>query len=150
MGVATISWQELMRFKRTFTEPVPKSREKSFQKAGIVTFNGRAVFTGSTSLKVEENESLEGRHILIATGAKPVKLNIPGEEYLITSDQFLELDKLPDRIVFVGGGYISFEFAHVAARAGVKTVTIIHRGKRPLNHFDPDLVDRLVQASRDL
>src|SRR3712207_7685152 len=49
---------------------------------------------------------------------------------IITSDQFLEFgeDHLPDRIVFVGGGYISFEFAHIAARAGAK-VTILHRGK---------------------
>jgi glutathione reductase (NADPH) len=58
-------------------------------------------------------------------------------------------NNLPDRIVFVGGGYISFEFAHIAARAGAK-VTIIHRGKQPLEHFDPDLVNRLVQRSRDI
>ena len=58
-------------------------------------------------------------------------------------------DNLPDRIVFVGGGYISFEFGHIAARAGAK-VTILHRGKQPLEHFDPDLVNRLVQRSRDI
>ena len=80
-----------------------------------------------------------------------MNLNIPGSENIITSDQFLELrdNNLPDRIVFVGGGYISFEFAHIAARAGAK-VTIIHRGKQPLEHFDPDLVNRLVQRSRDI
>ena len=45
-----------------------------------------------------------------------MNLNIPGSENIITSDQFLELrdNNLPDRIVFVGGGYISFEFAHIA------------------------------------
>src|SRR3712207_5628130 len=70
---------------------------------------------------------------------------------IITSDQFLEFgeDHLPDRIVFVGGGYISFEFAHIAARAGAK-VTILHRGKQPLEHFDPDLVNLLIQRSRDI
>ena len=51
--------------------------------------------------------------------------------------------------MFVGGGYISFEFAHLAARAGSK-VTILHRGKRPLEHFDPDLVNQLVQRSKDI
>ena len=51
--------------------------------------------------------------------------------------------------MFVGGGYISFEFAHIAARAGAK-VTILHRGKQPLEHFDPDLVNMLVQRSRDI
>ena len=49
----------------------------------------------------------------------------------------------------VGGGYISFEFAHVAARAGAQ-VTIVHKGVRPLEPFDADLVDRLLEATRDL
>jgi glutathione reductase (NADPH) len=49
----------------------------------------------------------------------------------------------------IGGGYISFEFAHIAARSG-SNVTILHRGKQPLEHFDPDLVNRLVQRSRDV
>lgn len=150
-GKNTINWRELMRFKRSFTEPVPESREKGFQKAGIATFHGRARFTGPTSLSVgKDDESIQGRHILISTGAKPMKLNILGEEYLTTSDKFLELDKLPERIVFVGGGYISFEFAHVAARAGVKAITIIHRGHRSLEKFDPDLVDMLVERTRNL
>lgn len=150
-GKNAINWRELMRFKRSFTEPVPESREKGFEKAGIATFHGKARFTGPTSLRVgEDNETIEGRHILIASGAKPMKLNIPVEEYITTSDQFLELDKLPERIVFVGGGYISFEFAHVAARAGVKAITIVHRGTRPLEKFDPDLVNMLVERTRKL
>ena len=92
---------------------------------------------------------LEGRHVLITTGAKPQKLNIPGEEHLTTSEQFLELDSLPRRIVFVGGGYISFEFAHISVRCGAK-VTLLHRGERPLERFEPDLVEQLVQRTREL
>jgi glutathione reductase (NADPH) len=154
-----IKWRDLIRFKRTFTDPFPKNREDGYIRAGIVPFHGHARFISPTTVKVEvhkdsnndNNTILNGRHILIATGSKPMNLNVPGSENIITSDQFLELgdDNLPDRIVFVGGGYISFEFAHIAARAGAK-VTIIHRGKRPLEHFDPDLVNRLVQRSRDI
>ena len=62
---------------------------------------------------------------------------------------FLELDQLPSRILFIGGGYIAFEFAHVAVRAGAE-VTILHRGSRPLTQFDADLVDRLVERTRAL
>jgi glutathione reductase (NADPH) len=87
--------------------------------------------------------------VLVATGAKPVKLNIPGEEHVIISDQFLELDKLPSKILFIGGGYISFEFAHIAARAGAE-VSIVHRGIRPLENFDFDLVKKLMQRTEDL
>jgi glutathione reductase (NADPH) len=59
------------------------------------------------------------------------------------------LDELPKKILFIGGGYIGFEFAHVALRAGSE-VTILHRGSRPLPRFDPDLVDALVERTREL
>jgi glutathione reductase (NADPH) len=153
-----IKWADLIRFKRTFTDPFPKSREDGYVNAGIVPFHGNARFIGPTAVKVKKVDRdnnndiiLRGKHILIATGSKPMNLNITGSESIITSDQFLELgyDNLPDRIVFIGGGYISFEFAHIAARSG-SNVTILHRGKQPLEHFDPDLVDRLVQRSRDI
>jgi pyruvate/2-oxoglutarate dehydrogenase complex dihydrolipoamide dehydrogenase (E3) component len=55
------------------------------------------------------------------------------------------LDELPAHIAFVGGGYIAFGFAHIAARAGA-LVQIFHRGTRPLKKFDPDLVAQLVQT----
>jgi len=158
-----IKWSDLIRFKRTFTEPFPEHRENGYIKAGINVFHGHAKFIGIHNIQVEENNSnnnvnkkkttvLNSKYILIATGAKPMNLNILGSEYIITSDDFLEFieDHLPDRIVFVGGGYISFEFAHIAARAGVKKITILHRGKQPLKHFDPDLVNQLIQRSRDV
>ena len=145
---ARIEWAELMRFKRSFTDPVPKSSERSFAKAGIVAFHGRAYFVDSTAVEIGE-DVLEGRHVVIATGAMPRKLGIPGEQNITTSEQFLELEALPRRIVFIGGGYISFEFAHVAARAGAE-VTILHRGQRPLEGFDPDLVNQLVGRTERL
>ena len=113
----SIDWRELMRFKRTFTQPVPKQREESFAKAGIVAFHGRARFVGEKTVQVGD-EVLQARFVVIAAGQKPADLKIPGQELLTTSEQFLELDELPRRILFVGGGYIAFEFAHVAARAG--------------------------------
>lgn len=143
-----IDWGELQRFKRSFTSGVPRNREKDFAKAGIACFHGRARFVGPTAVQVGE-EVLAGRYVVVATGAKPVDLGIPGVEHVTTSAQFLELDSLPPRIVFVGGGYISFEFAHVAVRAGAQ-VTILHRGVRPLVAFDPDLVNLLVERSRAL
>jgi glutathione reductase (NADPH) len=143
-----IDWPELMRFKRSFTEPVPKRREDEFAKAGIAAFLGRARFTGPTTVRVGE-ETLVGRYVVIATGQAPADLEIPGAEHLTTSDQFLELDELPRRILFIGGGYIAFEFAHVAARVGSQ-VTILHRGLRPLARFDPDLVDQLLERTREL
>lgn len=143
-----IDWSELMRFKRTFTALVPKSREAAFAKAGIATFHGRARFVGQSTVQVGE-DSLEGRYIVIAAGQKPSDLKIKGTQHLTTSEEFLELDALPKRILCIGGGYIAFEFAHVAVRVGSQ-VTIVHRGVRPLSQFDPDLVDQIVNRSREL
>jgi glutathione reductase (NADPH) len=145
---ARIDWAELMRFKRTFTDPVPKRQEQSFAKAGIAPFHGRARFVDRTAVQIGD-DVLEGRHVVVAAGAMPRPLGVPGEQNVLTSEQFLELEELPRRIVFIGGGYISFEFAHIALRAGAE-VTILHRGERPLEGFDPDLVDQLVRKTRRL
>ena len=83
-----------------------------------------------------DGETLEARHILIATGATPATLGISGEEHLITNEEFLALETLPERIVMVGGGYIAAEFSHIAARAGAK-VTVLQRAERMLTCSDP-------------
>jgi glutathione reductase (NADPH) len=113
----SIDWPRLMQFKRSFIESVPKNSEESFVKRGVATVHGRARFVGPTSLQVGA-DVLDATNVVIAAGAKPIDLKIPGAELAATSEQFLELDVLPERILFIGGGYISFEFAHIAARAG--------------------------------
>jgi len=143
---AGIDWHELMAFKRTFTDPVPERLENGFANAGIDAFHGQAKFVSPTTLRVGDDD-LDAKHIVIASGAIPAKLGIPGEEHLIMSEAFLELDELPERLVFVGGGYISMEFANVSVRAGAK-VTVLHRGPRPLENFDPDLADKVAEAAR--
>src|SRR5690348_6882027 len=79
-----IDWSELMRFKRTFTEPVPRQKEKAFTKAGIAAFHGRARFVGPSTVQVG-GEVLEGRYVVIASGQRPADLKIPGLEHLTTS-----------------------------------------------------------------
>ncbi len=140
-----VDWPSLLEFKRTFTEGYPREAEKMFTDLGIDMYHGRAFFADENTVVVEEDE-LKGKHIFIATGSKPRKLGIPGEEYLTTSEGFMETEKLPQKIIFIGGGYISFEFAHIARRAGSE-VLILHRSERPLGPFDPDMVDLLVRAS---
>lgn len=143
-GAVRIAWPDLIRFKRTFTDPVPDEREDRYRKKGIETFHGAARFTGTNTIDAGGAE-LHGRHILIASGAEPVELGIPGEEFLIDNEGFLAMDSLPRRIVFVGGGYIAAEFSHIAARAGAE-VTVLQRGPRMLKHFEPELVGWLMDA----
>jgi len=147
-GELRISWPELIAFKRTFTDPVPQKQEAHYAARGIDVFHGLARFTGSDAVSVAGQE-LKAGHILIATGARPVPLRLPGAEHIITSDRFLELESLPRRIVLIGGGYIAAEFSHIAARAGAQ-VTVLQRGDHMLSHFDPDLVSWLMVKFTEL
>jgi len=150
-GESRIDWPALMRFKRTFTDPVPASREAAFQQAGIATFHGVARFASVDRLVVGEREGdreLEATHFLLASGAEPRRLDIPGEKHLRTSTDFLELDELPQRIAFIGAGYIAFEFAHLARCVGAEVV--MFGRKAALAQFDQDLVQRLVAHTHAL
>ena len=137
-----INWSDLMKHKHGFTDPVPQNMEDGLTGNGVDTLHGLARFTGSDSIEIGGTR-YDAAHFLIATGARPRALNFAGHEHLIDSTAFLDLPVLPPRILFVGGGFISFEFAHIAARAG-SVPTIIDRGPRPLKAFDPDLVELLT------
>jgi glutathione reductase (NADPH) len=147
-GDLAIDWPQLVAFKRSLIGETTARTERTWTQMGIALFHGVARFTGPTTLAVGDDR-LTGRRVLIAAGSIPVPLGFPGADLVRTSDDFLELSRMPGRVVFIGGGYISFEFAHVAARAGAQ-VTVLHRGRRPLEAFDPDLVDQLVRRSREL
>ncbi len=144
----TLNWPELMAFKDTFTQPVPDNREEQMVKLGITPVHGRARFIDDSTIEVE-GEHLTAKHFLIAAGAKPAPLSTDGKEYLTDSTEFLNLTQLPKDITFIGGGYISFEFAFLSALAGSK-VTILHRGERPLEQFDEDVVNILLERAREL
>src|SRR5258708_39529931 len=101
-----IDWGELMRFKRTFTDPVPQRREQGFQKAGIATFHGVARFTKTGSIGVG-SDVMEAPYVFSHTGAKSTPLENPGQQYPTTCKQFRELNALPGRNLFISRGYNS-------------------------------------------
>ncbi|GAB3245413.1 dihydrolipoyl dehydrogenase family protein [Arthrobacter pigmenti] len=146
-GDLSINWGELMNHKHGFTDPVPQSMEEDLRTHGVETLHGTATFTGPTSIDIS-GITYNVSKVLIATGATPRPLDVPGQEHLIDSTEFLNHEALPPRIVFVGGGFVSFEFAHIAARAGSSPV-IVDRGARPLKAFDADLVELLIDRGSE-
>lgn len=144
-----INWPDLVAFTRTFTDEMPGKIESGLDSNGVTTLHGTARFINENTIEIEGEGRFQANYILIATGAKPRPVDVPGSEYLTDSTEFMRLSALPQRILFIGGGFVSFEFAHIAARAGSE-VCLIDRGERPLKGFDADLVAKLVERSGDL
>ena len=135
VGRPRIDWPALMARKRTYTAPVPERIESWMRDAGAETLHGAARLRSPHEAEVD-GRVLEARDVVLATGARPMDLGVPGAELVTTSTEFLELDELPPRICFIGGGYISFEFAWLAHAAGAE-VTVLHRSAHVLKGFDP-------------
>lgn len=143
-----VDWSQLIHFKRTFTDPIPSGTQKSYGKLGVIQFHSHGRFTAEDQVEID-GQTVRAKKFLIATGAVPMSLPIEGKQWLTSSDDFLDLEALPKRVIFVGGGFISFEFAHIAVRAGAE-VTILEMSPQPLAAFDTDLVDKLVERSENL
>lgn len=86
---------------------------------------------------------LQAPHTLIATGGRPRVPRIPGAKLGITSDDFFELETLPERVAIVGGGYIGVEFAGIFQALGAQ-VSVVLRGQQLLKEFDATLRETLL------
>lgn len=146
-GQVSIKWEDLIKFKKSFTESYPFRLEDSFQKNGIETMHGTVRFIDKNTVEIN-GKTISSKYVVISTGSKPLNLGIEGEHHILTSDDFLELETMPKDIIFIGGGYISFELSNIASRAGAN-VRIVHRGKVALKNFDQDMVKLMLKSFKD-
>ena len=150
-GITTMpeySWKDLMAYKCNFTDAVPAVTEEKLEDLNITLYHQSPEFIDENTISVE-GKTVTADKFVIATGLHPRNLGFDGCKLMKVSDDFLELETLPETMIFVGAGYIGMEFAHMAARCGVK-VTVIDFAKRPLGNFDEDIVEELVKASKKL
>jgi glutathione reductase (NADPH) len=112
----------------------------------VAIFKERAILTGPNSIQLSAGKTVTADKILIATGARPLMPDLPGIEHAISSNEVFHLDKLPERIVIAGGGYIASEFAGIFHQFGSR-VTLVNRTDVILRGYDEQIVDRLIQIS---
>ncbi len=116
----------------------------NLQKAGAELIHKRAVLKDAHTVEiVGEDRTVTAEKILIATGGRVTVPDLPGVEHAITSNEAFHLDKLPESILVVGGGYIAVEFAGIFAGLGSK-VTLLYRGPNILRGFDDDVRSHLT------
>ncbi|WP_122073945.1 glutathione-disulfide reductase [Pseudophaeobacter sp. EL27] len=103
----------------------------------VTNYDSRATLVDAHTVALADGTQKTAKHILIATGGWPTVPEFPGSELAITSNEMFHLDKLPESILIVGGGYIASEFAGIMNGLGVKT-TQFYRGTQILRGFDEE------------
>ncbi|KIC42344.1 NADPH-glutathione reductase [Ruegeria sp. ANG-R] len=104
---------------------------------GVESFDQRARVVDPHTVELADGTRKTAKHILVATGGRPVVPEFPGSELAITSNEIFHLEKLPETMLIVGGGYIACEFAGIMNGLGVKT-TQFYRGAQILRGFDDE------------
>ncbi|KIC34888.1 glutathione-disulfide reductase [Leisingera sp. ANG-S5] len=120
---------------------------------GVESFDSRAKLADAHTVELADGTRKTAKHILIATGGWPTVPEFPGSELAITSNEMFHLDKLPESLLIVGGGYIASEFAGIMNGLGVKT-TQFYRGAQILRGFDDEarglISEEMCQAGIDV
>ena len=119
------------------------SYDRQFEKNGIEVYSDFGRFIGPKTIEVGQ-ETLQGKYVMIATGGKPSRLDVPGSDLLDNSDDFFEWQDLPESVAFIGAGYIAVELSQMMAAFGVESHLVV-RHDRPLRHFDHMLSDLLME-----
>lgn len=146
----TFDWASLIANKDVEIDRLENLYESNLLKTKVEVLRTRAVVEGPHHVRlVSTGKLINARKILVAVGASPSTLDVPGGDLAITSNEVFHLSKLPDHILIVGGGYISVEFAAIFRGLGSR-VTLVHRGGRLLRGFDQDIQDHLLDAYRTL
>jgi glutathione reductase (NADPH) len=147
-GECKFDWPTLIANKDREIARLEGLYTTNVEKAGVTILHDRAIFDDAHTLRlVNSQKTVTADKILIATGNRPTRELgtthvIPGGDLCITSDEAFHLEKLPERILIAGGGYIALEFAHIFHGLGSK-VSLVYRGDKPLRGFDDDMRDAM-------
>ena len=140
----SFDWSTLIENKDKEIDRLNKAYIRNLEGAGAELILERATVEDANTVRLASGRKVTARYILVATGATPfVPRHLPGHELAITSNEAFHLERLPSRIVIVGGGYIAVEFAGIFSGLGVETV-LVCRGAQILRGFDDDIRNHLA------
>ncbi|MDT8450060.1 MAG: glutathione-disulfide reductase [Wenzhouxiangellaceae bacterium] len=147
VGETRFAWPEMVAAKEREITRLEGVYGKLLDQAGVESFEGRGRLVDPHTVEIETGQGrrrASAERILIAVGGRPTRLDIPGQEHAIISDDAFDLPEFPARALIVGGGYIAVEFAGIFNGLG-SDVTLNYRRERILRGFDDD-VRRVVEA----
>ncbi|MGR9085487.1 MAG: glutathione-disulfide reductase [Gammaproteobacteria bacterium] len=139
-------WSRLVARKNREIERLQGIYRDLLSRSGVTILDGAATLSDAHTVRIGE-QTFRSERILIATGGWPFIPDIPGKDCVVTSNEMFFLEKLPKRILIVGGGYIAAEFAGIMRGLGVET-TLCYRGEKLLRGFDEDIREFLAEEMR--
>jgi glutathione reductase (NADPH) len=143
-----LDWAALRKSRDAYVARLNAIYERNLANSKVDLVRGYARLTGRNSLEVD-GRTVTARHLVLATGGRPMIPTIPGAESGLTSDDFFELDARPQRVVIVGSGYVAVELGGIFAGLGSQ-VTLVIRGESVLKHFDAMLGAACMKAMREM
>ncbi|MFC4528306.1 glutathione-disulfide reductase [Dyella halodurans] len=138
-----LDWEHFRQLRQDYIDGIRQRYAARLADAGIQLLAETGRFVAADTVATSSGNELRATQIVIATGARPRRLELPGFELGLVSDDIFALRSLPRRIAVVGGGYIAVEFAGLLRALG-SDVTL-HVRSRLLSGFDAELVDALEQ-----
>lgn len=142
IGDARFDWPTLVAVKNRELDRLEAVYRNTLKSNHVELVEGRGKLVDPHTVEVN-GRRMTAQRILVAVGGWPVLPSIPGVEHVITSNEALDLPRLPDSIVIVGGGFIAVEFAGIFRSLG-SAVTLVIRADTILRGFDQDIREHLV------
>jgi pyruvate/2-oxoglutarate dehydrogenase complex dihydrolipoamide dehydrogenase (E3) component len=158
LGVVTgqmrVDMAGVVRRKQQMVDGLIKLHLSEFEASGAELVMGEARFTEPKTVEVTLNAGgthrLRGERVFLDVGTRATIPEVPGLTAAVpmTHVEVLKLERVPDHLVIIGGGYVGLEFAQAMRRFGSR-VTIVQHGKQLLEHEDPDVADALLELMKD-
>lgn len=142
-----LDWPAFIAHRERYIGNIHAGYRRRLDAAGIALLPHRGRLVDARRVRTDEGMVLDAPNILLATGGRPVKPQIPGAQLGCTSDDTFAWRAAPETVAIVGGGYIAVELGGVLQALGSR-VTLRVRGPRLLEHFDPELTALLAEDYR--
>ncbi|HET6552297.1 MAG TPA: glutathione-disulfide reductase [Dyella sp.] len=137
-----LDWERFRQLRHAYIDGIRQRYATRLMEAGIHVFAETGRFVSAHTIATSGGDELNAMQIVIATGGRPRRLDLPGFDLGMVSDDIFELRSLPRRIAVIGGGYIAVEFAGLLRALGSEVT--LHVRNRVLTGFDAELVDGLT------
>jgi mycothione reductase len=132
-------------------DPVSQSGRdwRATGRPNVRLYEGHARFVDVRTLDTGTGETITADHVVIAAGSRPVLPDVPGLDQVpyATSDTVMRIDELPERMLVLGGGFVSAELAHVFSSFGTR-VTVVNRSSRLLRGEDAEISTKFTEIAQ--